>query len=118
MAIYTSLVALSGLLSTSYGELIGRAPVPGVISLGYSQGPSQLQRRDGSVSVPFGAEYLDYIVNITAGSPPQPIFLSLDTGSSDTILLKEESAFCSKNSGICPSVGYCKLINTRGEFMH
>lgn len=118
MAIYTSLLALSGLISTGYGKLLDRAPTPGVISLSYSQGPSQLQRRDGSVSLPFGAQYLDYIVNITAGSPPQPITLSLDTGSSDTILLKEESAFCEKNAGACPSVGYCKPTDSRREIIY
>jgi hypothetical protein len=109
MKIYTLLLSLTGVIPTTNGQLLGRTPIPGVISLPYSRGPTQLQKRDdGFVDLPFGATYFNYMVNITVGTPPQPITLSLDTGSSDTILITQESPFCIENAGYCPSVGYCK----------
>lgn len=108
MKVYTLVLALSRLISVSNGQLFNRAPIPGVISLPYSRTSTALQKRDGSVGVDIGATHAEYIVNITAGTPPQPITLSLDTGSSDTILVTHESSFCVENDGYCPSVGYCK----------
>jgi hypothetical protein len=108
MAICKLLCALTVFVSVSSGQLLGRVPVPGAVSLQYSQRPNPLAKRSGTVDVPFGARELDYIVNITVGSPPQPIFLSLDTGSSDAILLAEAAPFCTQNAGVCPDRGYCK----------
>ncbi|KAE8442640.1 hypothetical protein EG329_002997 [Mollisiaceae sp. DMI_Dod_QoI] len=105
MKIY-SLITLTGVTSAINVQLLDRSPVPGVLSVPFSLSSEQLRKRDAFVDVDTGASYFDYIVNITVGSPPQPITLSLDTGSSDTILVTQESAFCIKNAGFCPSVGY------------
>lgn len=107
----TVLLFLVPILAAVNGELIAeRAPTPGVLAMPFS--PSHLSKRDATVDVAFGARYANYIVNITVGTPPQPITLSLDTGSSDTILLTEQSTFCAENdptnSIYCPNVGYCK----------
>jgi hypothetical protein len=99
--------ALIGLALAS-NELRSRAPTPGVVSLPFSRVLSPAQKRDSFVDLGFGASYFNYIVNITAGTPAQPITLSLDTGSSDTILLDHESSFCVTNAGFCPQTGYCK----------
>jgi hypothetical protein len=108
MKIYISLLALTRVTLASDRDLLDRAPIAGVVSLAYSRSSTQLQRRDGFVELSVGASYINYVVNITVGTPPQPITLTLDTGSSDTLLLTQESALCLKNAGLCPSVGYCK----------
>lgn len=105
MKIYILLFALT---RVTLAQLVPRAPTPGVVSLRYTQRPGQLHKRDGTVDLAIGAKSLTNIVNITVGTPPQPITLTLDTGSSDTIVLTKESDFCIKNAGACPSEGYCK----------
>ncbi|KUJ07694.1 acid protease [Mollisia scopiformis] len=100
-----ALLALAVAIPAS-NALVNRAPVPGVVSIPYSRSLSPLQRRNSFVDLSVGATYANYIVNITVGTPAQPITLSLDTGSSDTILLNKESSFCVTNAGYCPSVGY------------
>lgn len=108
MAIGTLFLAITGVISATSGQLLDRAPIPGVVSVRYSQTSIQLQKRSGVVEAAFGSEEAPYIVNITAGTPPQPITVSLDTGSSDLVLVTRESPFCIANAGACPSVGYCK----------
>lgn len=107
-----TLLTLAGAISAARGQLHERAPTPGVVSFPYSQTPAtpaQLQKRDDKfLNVALGATYLNYVVNITVGTPPQPVTLSLDTGSSDIILLHQESAYCKALDGDCPSVGYCE----------
>ncbi|RFU30051.1 hypothetical protein B7463_g6298, partial [Scytalidium lignicola] len=109
MRTYT-LLTLARAISVTRGQLLERAPIPGVVSFPFSQTPAtsaQLQRRDGKVvDVSLGATYLNYVVNATVGTPPQPVTLTLDTGSSDIILLHQESAYCEALDGACPSVGY------------
>lgn len=89
------------------------APIPGVISLPYSLSTKPLLKRGATaVDISMGALFANYIVNITVGTPPQPITLSLDTGSSDTIVLTQQSSYCAKydptGTLYCPNVGYCK----------
>lgn len=83
--------------------------IPGVIPLSFERAWSSLEKRGSTVGTATSSLIFNYIVNITAGSPPQPITLSLDTGSSDTILLNKESSFCVAAGPYCPSVGYCKF---------
>ncbi|CZR69136.1 uncharacterized protein PAC_19036 [Phialocephala subalpina] len=97
-----TLLALTRVISAN--ELFNRSPVPGVLALPFSHS-SELDKRDAFVDLAVGATQANYIVNITVGTPAQPITLSLDTGSSDTILRTSESAFCTTNAGYCPSVG-------------
>lgn len=101
-----TLFTLTGVAS-AFNGLVNRAPIPGVVSLQYSRSVPEIQQRDAFVNLLTGANQANYIVNITVGTPPQPITLSLDTGSSDTILVTKESDFCITNAGYCPSVGYC-----------
>jgi hypothetical protein len=56
---------------------------------------ARMQRRDGLVEV--AVDNLDtlYFLNATIGSPPQPIRLHLDTGSSDLWVNTPGSALCS-----------------------
>ncbi|KAH8805375.1 aspartic peptidase domain-containing protein [Xylogone sp. PMI_703] len=106
MKIYTFL-ALARAISTAHGHLLERAPIPGVLALRYSRSSAQVEKRaDKFVDLPTGASSANYIVNITAGTPPQPITLSLDTGSSDTILLTSEPSWCKEHEGYCPNVGF------------
>lgn len=108
MAICKLLFTLSVFLSASNGEVFGLAPVPGAVSIPFSRGPHPHAKRSGTTDVYFASRYLDYIVNLTIGTPPQKIFLSLDTGSSDTLLVREETPLCIQNAGICPDLAYCK----------
>jgi Eukaryotic aspartyl protease len=114
MTIGTLLLSLTGIILGTNGQLLERAPIPGVVSVPYSRSSPQLQKRDAVVEAAFGSLEAPYIVNITAGTPPQPITVSLDTGSSDLVLRTGESTFCmAEPAGVCPGVGYCKSTTRR-----
>lgn len=100
-------LALGG-LTCSVLSLLSESSTPGVLSLPFERRAHQIQRRDTTLEVATGSLVFNNIVNITVGTPPQPITLTLDTGSSDTILLNQQSPLCKQYEPWCPSVGYCK----------
>jgi hypothetical protein len=57
---------------------------------------STLERRDDSVPAPLTGDYyhVEYFINVTIGTPPQPFSLLLDTGSSDTWVPAVDSWGC------------------------
>lgn len=50
-----------------------------------------------------------YMVNITVGTPPQNLSLSLDTGSSDIWVNIPNSTYCEKDDDPCSSTGVFNL---------
>jgi len=104
-------LVLGCLASIAQAQLFSNSAIPRVIGLQYEQRHREIRRRDGTLGLVTSSANVNYIVNVTVGTPPQPITLSLDTGSSDLILLQQESAFCLASGGACPSVGYCKLLH-------
>jgi hypothetical protein len=78
----------------------------------------QLQRRDGilpragtvsAVLTNAEAEGL-YFANVTVGTPPQPLQLQIDTGSSDVWVPANTASICSHaREGGCPN-GECECV--------
>lgn len=65
-----------------------------------------LQRRAGTMSGVLLNEQVDYLVNISLGTPPQHFQVQLDTGSSDLWVPSVYSDLC--NLGNCEQTGACK----------
>ena len=77
--------------------------------------PQKLQRRDGGVSVDvINDDRVLYLVNISVGTPPQPMSVQLDTGSSDLWIPSIDSTIC--RDGFCGEAGSCKLNSLTSPF--
>jgi len=110
---------IGGLLSNVQALQVDRS-VPGVVAMPFESrtGPRIHKRAGSALDLKLGARYVENIINITVGTPPQPITLSLDTGSSDTILLDRTSPLCiTYGEKICPSVGYCKTLHNNSKHL-
>ncbi|PYH81274.1 acid protease [Aspergillus uvarum CBS 121591] len=90
-----------------------RRDEPAVLGLPISrhQGP-QLQKRASKVASTslYNEQNMYYMVNITIGTPPQNLSLSLDTGSSDIWVNIPSSSYCSTDDDVCSSTG---LFNSK-----
>jgi hypothetical protein len=53
-----------------------------------------LDRRQKSVEVTVDNAVIQYFINVTIGTPPQPLTLALDTGSSDIWIPSAQSDYC------------------------
>ncbi|KAJ6021377.1 hypothetical protein N7540_006881 [Penicillium herquei] len=53
-----------------------------------------------------------YMVNITLGTPPQNLSLSLDTGSSDIWVNVPNSTYCAADGDVCSSTGLFSLSDS------
>ena len=110
---YYQLAILGGLFSCIEAIRVERS-IPGVVALPFERRAApRLYKRDGrAVNLQLGSLVFNNIINLTVGTPPQPITASLDTGSSDTILLHDKSTYCIQAKGFCPSLGYCKISHS------
>ena len=103
-------IALSALALLPWGTL---ATAPKVVGYDFAKvkrelPPQKLQRRDGGVSVDIiNDDRVLYLLNISVGTPPQPMSVQLDTGSSDLWIPSVDSTIC--RDGFCGEAGSCKL---------
>ncbi|KAF2425701.1 eukaryotic aspartyl protease, partial [Tothia fuscella] len=68
--------------------------------------PTRLNLRSTvSEQISQGADHVQYYVNVSIGTPPQPMRLNLDLGASDTVLNIPTSKFCSQASNVCSTYG-------------
>lgn len=66
-----------------------------------------LQRRAGTILTPLTNNAdLQYLANITVGTPPQPFVVAIDTGSSDLWIPSVRSDICQLQD--CSQTGACK----------
>ncbi|OQE03189.1 hypothetical protein PENSOL_c001G11163 [Penicillium solitum] len=86
---------------------------PAVFSLpiARSDRPELLQKRSSKVASTalYNVQNMYYMVNITVGTPPQNLSLSLDTGSSDIWVNIPNSTYCEKDDDPCSSTGVFNL---------
>jgi Eukaryotic aspartyl protease len=68
---------------TPVSLLDNRSAAPGVVAMPISKRSRSVSKRDG-VQVDLSNQETYYSINVGIGSPPQSIYLDLDTGSSDT----------------------------------
>lgn len=65
----------------------------------------RLRKRANTVSVDISNEDVFYLINITVGSPPQPIGVQLDTGSADLWIPAANSDICTQDQQDCQLLG-------------
>ncbi|KAJ5194688.1 uncharacterized protein N7498_008126 [Penicillium cinerascens] len=72
-----------------------------------SEQSQALQKRSSKVASTalYNVQNLYYMVNITIGTPPQNLSLSLDTGSSDIWVNVPNSTYCAADDDPCSSTG-------------
>ncbi|KAJ5757377.1 uncharacterized protein N7511_006071 [Penicillium nucicola] len=77
-----------------------------------SDRPQTLQKRSSKVvsTALYNEQNMYYMVNITIGTPPQNLSLSLDIGSSDIWVNIPNSTYCAGNDDPCSSTG---LFNSK-----
>jgi len=81
----TSLLAIAPLLTLTYAT--GTLQLDIVAKRGFTS-PRQLYRRGiGETNITQDAQFTRYYANVTVGTPPQNIQLTVDTGSSDVWLI-------------------------------
>lgn len=104
---YTSILAALPLLSVLPSALA--APDPNTVGFKFEKRSVKadqvpgLRRRQtsGTVQSAISNEVLLYAINVTVGTPGQPIGLQLDTGSSDIWFPASSARECEGNSGNC-----------------
>ncbi|KAJ9652332.1 hypothetical protein H2198_008420 [Neophaeococcomyces mojaviensis] len=105
--LFMSLYIAAGLLLSS---IVSAEPASNTISFRFEKlkvpvhkgSVSELyKRQSGTVTTQITNEQLLYLINITVGTPPQPIGLQLDTGSSDIWFPSYNSDVCNEGAEYC-----------------
>lgn len=75
---------------------------------------SLVKRQSKTINAGLSNELLLYLINVTVGTPPQPISLQLDTGSSDIWFPSAQSSICeSRRTGyVCSILGAYNQYNS------
>lgn len=117
----------SSVLSTSAIQLAPRSENPRVVGLDFYRGEvsdpvkrdaARLGRRQNVVQQTLDNQDTLYFANITLGTPPQPLRVSIDTGSSDLWVNVPNSAQCTSRRGCNggtynqPASSTAKVVNT------
>jgi hypothetical protein len=103
-------VAASGVLGYDFTKIrVDARDVPHL----YSKYP-HIVRRANTVQADITNELLLYFINITVGTPPQPLSLQLDTGSSDIWFPSAQSDICQENAQACTFGSYDLTASSTG----
>lgn len=91
---------------------VAAGPTSKVLGLDFVKLPksgTRLQRRANTVTVPLiNNDEIQYLANISIGTPPKPFAVQLDTGSSDLWIPSTSSDLCFQNPKGCADSGACK----------
>ncbi|KAL2157011.1 hypothetical protein VTH06DRAFT_8327, partial [Thermothelomyces fergusii] len=107
------LVALATLIQITHGLAVPERPHgPRVLGLEMQRrAPRNLMHRDtklkkrGTLEIDLDNEETLYFINATVGTPPRPVRLHLDTGSSDLWVNTPDSELCSSGNNPCAYAG-------------
>ncbi|PYH42525.1 pepsin-like aspartic protease [Aspergillus saccharolyticus JOP 1030-1] len=99
-----------GLAAAPYVEALHlhRRDVPAIVQIPFErkQVTQPLRKRDSTVDVTINNQAdVYYSINLTIGTPPQKVVLTLDTGSSDTWVNSANSSQCSAKNSPCKPYG-------------
>ncbi|KAJ5722627.1 hypothetical protein N7488_000662 [Penicillium malachiteum] len=113
---WSSILPLALALPCANAITLHRRDDPAVLSLPVTRSDRShaLQKRSSKTASTslYNEQNMYYMVNITLGTPPQNLSLSLDTGSSDIWVNVPNSTYCAADGDVCSSTGLFDLSDS------